>query len=93
VSKDLDSNLIALDKIRAKYSIDYSQLTSGELKEHECWERRMIIHKSILNKNIISALRQQLLLLFFSPSFFNFASLLVMLLGTRAVFTLKAKIN
>lgn len=93
VSKILDANIAALEKIRNKYSAEYNQLTPKQIKEHQCWERKIMVHKSLLNKNNLAALKKQFSLLYFSPSVFNLASLLVMLLGSKAVFMLKAKVN
>lgn len=93
VSKSMDVNEVAIGLIEKKFGEDYKLLSRSEKKEYECWKRRKLVHKSLLNGRCFKALRYQFYLFMFSPSFANFIPLLVIPLGPKMVFKLKAKVG
>lgn len=93
VSKSIDVNEVAIGLIEKKFSEDYKLLSRSEKKDYECWKRRKLVHKSLLNGCFFKALRYQFYLFMFSPSFANFIPLLVIPLGPKMVFKLKAKVG
>lgn len=93
VSKSIDINEVAIGLIEKKFSEDYKSLSRSDRKKYECWKRRKLVHKSLLNGNCFKAFKHQFYLLMFSPSFSNFISLLVIPLGPKVVFKLKEKVG
>lgn len=91
VSKSLSVNSKAVGLIESKYKEDYATLSSADKKSFECWKRKMVIHKSLLNGDIFTAFKCQANLLMFSPSLVNLVSLLLIPFGAKTMFKLKAK--
>lgn len=93
VSKSIDVNAKAIRIIERKYEGEYNKLNKAEIKMYECWKKKMVIHKSLLNGQSKKAFKYQLQLLIFAPSIVNLASLFIILLGPSAVFKLKARLG
>lgn len=93
VSKSVDVNRQSIGLIERKYQDSYATLTGKELKSYETWKKKMIVHKHLLNGQKSMAIKQQFALFKSSPSVTSLLQLLVMFLGTTAVFKLKAKLG
>lgn len=48
VSKNIDNNIIALDKIESIYDSDYAELSTVSMKEHLIWRCTTIAYKKLL---------------------------------------------
>ncbi|HAQ61115.1 TPA: hypothetical protein DCR49_03820 [Candidatus Delongbacteria bacterium] len=57
VSKNIESNVKALNLIRKKYATDYKKLTQKEIRENKEWEYSMLAHKCLLNYQRINAMK------------------------------------
>lgn len=91
ISKSIDNNKKAILYIEKKYQSEYQKLSTSDIKEHEIWKKKMIIHKSLLNENKKTALKTQISLFCLHPSLINLASIFVIPLGSTFVFKLKAR--
>jgi len=57
ISKNIDSNVKALNTIRKKYEKDYAKLSSKEISANKEWEYSMLAHKCLLNYQRINAMK------------------------------------
>lgn len=93
VSKNVHVNIKAVSLIEEKYLNEYTKLNNREIRAHNIWKKRMIIHKTLLNGQPLQAIKYQWRLFLYSPSLVNFASIFVMLLGPKLIFKIKSKIG
>lgn len=93
ISKSLEKNAQAISIIEEKFSSYYKMLTPDETKEFNIWKKKMIIHKSLLNGNVLGAISSQFNLFLFSPTLVNFILIFIIFLGPKAVFKLKSKVS
>jgi glycosyltransferase involved in cell wall biosynthesis len=93
VSKSIKSNQSAIRFIEKKYSKEYKTFSKDEIKKHDQWKSRMLIHKSILNGDIFSALGHQLKHLIHYPSLYNLMALCAILAGPEFIYRMKAKLG
>lgn len=93
VSKSIKTNKTAISIINNKYSAYYSCLTRKQIRKHKAWKKKMIVHKSLLNGDIKSAMSNQMKLITISPTVRNIISIFVFLFGARFTFKLRAKMQ
>lgn len=93
ISKNIEANQCAANLIENKYTKEYAKLTKREKNKLKQWKSNRVVHKLLLNRNIISAAKYQLKYTLNNPSIHNFLTFFAILAGPRIVYRIKAKIN
>jgi glycosyltransferase involved in cell wall biosynthesis len=93
ISKNILSNLESIQKITNKYIDDISSLSKHNLKLRDDWINRMIVHKALLNGQILLAFTTQIKYFFKTFKIKDFLIALPLLAGSKNIFKLKARFN
>jgi glycosyltransferase involved in cell wall biosynthesis len=93
ISKDIQSNLKSMQIITNKYIDDISSLSKHNLKLRDDWINRMIVHKALLNGQILLAFTTQIKYFFKTFKIKDFLIALPLLAGSKNIFKLKARFN
>ena len=93
ISKSLSNNKIAIEIIEKKHKKRFESLNKQQFKEHEIWKHQMRVHKSLMNRQYVGAICEQIILFQRFPSIKSFIELLVVVTGPKVVFKLKSIIN
>ncbi|MCF8112019.1 MAG: glycosyltransferase [Desulfobacteraceae bacterium] len=89
-SKSIEANRRALEIIEARYESSYKSLAPNELKQHEAWKKRMIIHKALLNGRPAIALKEQLKQLAANPRPGHLLGLIAIFMGAKMTYRLRS---
>ena len=93
VSKNIEANRLSLVEIRRKHERHYESLDKEERVEHYLWQKRMFVHKYLLNGQILNAILMQAKVLLFKFSLKDMLGLFVMFLGPKVVFKIKSRLS
>jgi glycosyltransferase involved in cell wall biosynthesis len=91
ISKSVDANQEAVCFIEQKYFQQYNMLNESEKKKYEQLKSNRLIHKFILNGNILSACRHQLKHFIQYPSPYNLLAICAILTGPKCIYRIKAR--
>ncbi|GAB6034739.1 lipooligosaccharide biosynthesis N-acetyl-glucosamine transferase LsgE [Galenea microaerophila] len=91
LSKNIYSNLEALEKIRKKHQKLYNSLDQKAINRHYLWQQRMVVHKLLLNGKILKSFSVQFGVFKKSHNFKDLIILFSLLLGSKFIFMMKAR--
>lgn len=91
VSKNIKSNIEALEKIRRKHQKLYNSLDHVAINRHYLWQQRMVVHKLLLNGKTLKSLSAQFGVFKKSLKFKDLIILFSLLLGSKFIFKMKAR--
>lgn len=92
VSKNIESNRVAISMIEEKYKSDYASFNVYEIKLHEAWKQSMIIHKALLNGKKYLAFKEQIRYFIILPHPKNLLAALIILVSPKILFWLRTKL-
>jgi glycosyltransferase involved in cell wall biosynthesis len=93
ISKSINTNQNAIRLIEDKYIEEYKYFSDNEKIMHEQWKWKMLVHKSLLNGNILLACKFQFKRFLHSPSIYNLLSICIIFLGLKNIYKIKKRIS
>ncbi|MFW6272148.1 MAG: glycosyltransferase family 2 protein [Desulfosalsimonas sp.] len=93
ISKPIDTTQKALEIIEKKYGNDYAGLAPGEIAAYNEWKKHRMVHKAILNGQVLIAFKEQMKIFAAHPHPRHLLGGVAILLGRKLTFLLRAKLN
>lgn len=93
ISKNIESNKIAISMIEDKYKDYYAFFSSYEKKRYKIWKQSQVVHKSLLNGNKYLAFKEQMKYFIMLPHPKNLIAAIVILVSPKIVFWLRSRLR